>query len=75
MSGHQLSLRSNEGWYLVVGLAIAIVAAAAVAFASYKGINQYYNWVDGVTHSQEVLGTLDAARGQPKVFRDARIRG
>jgi PAS domain S-box-containing protein len=57
------SSQTNEGWYLVVGFAIAIVAAGAVALASYNDVNQYYNRVDWVTHTEQVLTTLDAARG------------
>ena len=56
-------MQTNEGWYLVAGFAIAIVAAAVVALASYSDINQYYNRVDWVTHTDVVLRTLDAARG------------
>jgi PAS domain S-box-containing protein len=56
-------LQTNEGWYLVAGFAIAIVAAAVVALASYSDINQYYNRVDWVTHTDVVLRTLDGARG------------
>lgn len=63
MTGNNLSLQTNEGWYLVAGFAIAIVAAAAVALASYSDINQYYNRVDWVTHTDVILRTLDAARG------------
>jgi len=63
MTGTKLSSQTNEGWYLVVGFAIAIVAAAAVALASYNDINRYYNRVDWVTHTEQVLTTLDAARG------------
>ena len=63
MTGTKLSSQTNEGWYLVVGFAIAIVAAGAVALASYNDINQYYNRVDWVTHTEQVLRTLDAARG------------
>jgi PAS domain S-box-containing protein len=47
----------------VVGFATAIVAAVAVAWASYKDITQYYRWVGWVTHTQSVLVTLDGARG------------
>jgi PAS domain S-box-containing protein len=63
MTGNNLSLQTNEGWYLVAGFAIAIVAAAVVALASYSDINQYYNRVDWVTHTDVVLRTLDGARG------------
>jgi PAS domain S-box-containing protein len=63
MTGTKLSSQTNEGWYLVVGFAIAIVAAAAVALASCNDINRYYNRVDWVTHTEQVLTTLDAARG------------
>src|SRR5271155_4572857 len=63
MTGNNLSLQTNEGWYLVAGFAIAIVAAAAVALASYSDINKYYNRVDWVIHTDVVLRTLDAARG------------
>ncbi len=63
MTGNKLSLQTNEGWYLVVGFGIAIMAAGAVALASYNDINQYYNRVDWVTHTEQVLRTLDAARG------------
>ena len=63
MTGTKLSSQTNEGWYLVVGFAIAIVAAGAVALASYNDINRYYNRVDWVTHTEQVLTTLDAARG------------
>ena len=62
MTRNKLSLQSNEGWYLLIGFVIAIVAAVVVAFASYSEIDQYYNWVDWVTHTQQVLGTLDTAR-------------
>lgn len=63
MTGNKLSLQTNEGWCLVVGFGIAIMAAGAVALASYNDINQYYNRVDWVTHTEQVLRTLDAARG------------
>jgi CHASE3 domain sensor protein len=63
MTGNKLSLQTNEGWYLVVGFAIAIVAAAAVALASYNDVNQYYNRVDWVIHTEQVLAALEAARG------------
>ena len=63
MTRNNLSLQTNEGWYLVAGFAIAIVAAAVVALASYSDINQYYNRVDWVTHTDVVLRTLDGARG------------
>jgi PAS domain S-box-containing protein len=63
MTGNKLSLQTNEGWYLVVGFGIAIMAAGAVALASYNDINQYYNRVDWGTHTEQVLRTLDAARG------------
>lgn len=63
MSGNKLSLQTNEGWYLVVGFGIAIMAAAAVALASYNDITRYYNRVDWVTHTEQVLTTLDASRG------------
>ena len=63
MTRDRVSFRSNEGWYLVVGFATAIVAAVAVAWASYNDITQYYRWVGWVTHTQSVLVTLDGARG------------
>ena len=47
----------------MVGFATAIVAAIAVAWASYNDITQYYRWVGWVTHTQKVLVTLDGARG------------
>ena len=47
----------------MVGFATAIVAAVAVAWASYNDITQYYRWVGWVTHTQSVLVTLDGARG------------
>ena len=46
----------------MVGFATAIVAAIAVAWASYNDITQYYRWVGWVTHTQSVLVTLDGAR-------------
>ena len=47
----------------MVGFATAIVAAVAVAWASYNDITQYYRWVGWVTHTQSVLVTLDGVRG------------
>jgi len=63
MDRNKLSLRSNEGRYLWVGFAIAIVAGAVVAFTSYSDITRNYNWIDWITHTGKVLETLDAARG------------
>jgi PAS domain-containing protein len=57
-----VSLRSNEGRYLLLGLAIAIVAAASVALTSSSEISQNYAWIDWITHTGTVLGTLDTAR-------------
>ena len=34
-----------------------------MASVSYRDINQYYNWVDWMTHTQKVLAALDGARG------------
>jgi PAS domain S-box-containing protein len=63
MTGQKLSRQTNEGWYLVMGFAIAIVAAAVVALASYRDISQYHNRVDWVSHTEEVFTTLEAANG------------
>jgi hypothetical protein len=57
-----VSLRSNEGRYLLLGLAIAIVAAASVALTSSSEISENYAWIDWITHTGTVLGTLDMAR-------------
>ena len=54
----RVSLRSNEGRYLAIGFATAIVAAVAVAWASYSDIRQYCGWVDYVIHTQKVLAML-----------------
>jgi PAS domain S-box-containing protein len=57
-----VSLRSNEGRYLLLGFAIAIVAAASVALTSSNEISRNYAWIDWIMHTGTVLGTLDTAR-------------
>jgi PAS domain-containing protein len=62
MKRSDVSLRSNEGRYLLLGFAIAIVAAASVALTSSSEISENYAWIDWITHTGTVLGTLDMAR-------------
>ncbi len=62
MSREKLSFQSKEGRYLLAGFAIAIIAAAAVAFTSFEDINRNHRSIDWITHIGSVIGTLDAAR-------------
>jgi CHASE3 domain sensor protein len=62
MRRSDVSLRGNEGRYLLIGFAIAIVAAASVALTSSNEITWNYTWIDRITHTGAVLGTLDTAR-------------
>jgi len=57
-----VSLRGNEGRYLLVGFAIAIVAAVSVGLTSSNEIARNNTWIDWITHTGLVLGTLDTAR-------------
>ena len=47
---------------LLLGFAIPIVATALVALTSSSEISQNYAWIDWITHTGTVLGTLDTAR-------------
>ncbi len=62
MSENELSLKSNQGRYLVLGFAIAIVAAAAVAVTSYIDTNRTSNWMYWIAHTGKVIEVLDAAQ-------------
>jgi CHASE3 domain sensor protein len=57
-----VSLRGNEGRYLLIGFAIAIVAAVSVGLTSSNEIARNNTWINWITHTGLVLGTLDTAR-------------
>ncbi len=63
MSREKLSFQSKEGRYLLAGFAIAIVAAVAVALTAYNDSSRSFNSLNWITHTGQVIGTLDAARG------------
>ena len=63
MSREKLSFQSEEGRYLLAGFAIAIVAAVAVALTAYDDSSRSFNSLNWITHTGQVIGTLDAARG------------
>jgi CHASE3 domain sensor protein len=63
MSREKLSFQSKEGRYLLAGFAIAIVAAVAMALTAYNDSSRSYNSRNWITHTGQVIGTLDAARG------------
>jgi PAS domain S-box-containing protein len=62
MRPSNLTLRGNNGRYLVTGFAIAILAAASVALTSANEITQNSKWIDSITHTGTVLGALDTAQ-------------
>ena len=52
----------NEGHYLLIGFAIAIVAAVSVALTSSHEISRNDTSIDWIMHTGRVLGALDTAR-------------
>src|ERR1700688_4829073 len=48
---------------LWAGLALAIVAAAAIGWNADKDANESYTWNNWITHTQSVLDALEGSRG------------
>ena len=63
MSEDKLAKRNFTDRLLWAGFALAIVAAVAIGRSADKDANESYAWSTWITHTQDVLGVLDDARG------------
>ena len=63
MSENKLAKRNFTDRLLWAGFALAIVAAVAIGRSADKDANESYAWSTWITHTQDVLGVLDDARG------------
>jgi len=63
VSEDKLAKRNFTDRLLWAGLALAIVAAVAIGWTADRDANESYAWSNWITHTQDVLGVLDDARG------------
>ena len=63
MSEERLAKRNSTDRLLWAGFALAIIAAVAIGWNADKDANEAYAWSNWITHTQNVLGVLEDARG------------
>ena len=63
MSEDKLQKPNFTDKVLWIGFVLAVFAAVAVAWNADKDANESYSWSNWITHTQDVLGVLEGARG------------